>query len=130
MPVENRTTRFDDVDMTYSSATGLAQNVTLFATPFFTKTAVERTALYAQDSMAYKRLTLTAGVRWERLERLPARAEQPGQPVLPEPDARRSRRCRDVVNWYDGRAAHQRGLRPAWATAAPRSSWRPAATTT
>ena len=50
LPVENRTTRFDDVDLTYSSATGLAQNVTLFATPFFTKTAVDITALYAQDS--------------------------------------------------------------------------------
>ena len=43
MPVENRTSRFDDVDMTYSSATGLAQNVTLFATPFYTKTAVDVT---------------------------------------------------------------------------------------
>jgi hypothetical protein len=67
MPVENRTTRFDDVDMTYNSATGLAQNVTLFATPFHAKTAVDTTALYAQDSIAFKRLTVTAGLRWEML---------------------------------------------------------------
>ncbi len=51
-PVENRVSRFDDVDLTYSSATGLAQNVILYATPFYTKTAVDVTALYVQDSIA------------------------------------------------------------------------------
>lgn len=67
-PVEVRTRRLDDLELTYSSATGRSQNVTLFATPFFTKTAVDVMALYAQDSYSVKRLTLTAGVRWERLE--------------------------------------------------------------
>ncbi len=98
MPVENRTTRFDDVDLTYSSATGLAQNVTLFATPFFTKTAVDTTALYAQDSVAYKRLTLTAGVRWERLNGyLPEQSSPPSRffPSLSRSFAEEP----DVVNW-------------------------------
>ena len=98
MPVENRTTRFDDVDMTYSSATGLSQNVTLFATPFFTKTAVDTTALYAQDSMAFKRLTLTAGVRWERLNGyLPEQSSPPSRffPNLPRSFPEKP----DVVNW-------------------------------
>lgn len=67
-PVEVRTRRFDDLELTYSSALGRAQNVTLFATPFFTKTAVDVTSLYAQDSYSIDRLTLTGGVRWERLE--------------------------------------------------------------
>ena len=67
-PVENRVTRFDDVDLTYSSATGRSQIATLYATPFYSKSAVDVTAIYAQDSYSVKRLTLTGGLRWERLE--------------------------------------------------------------
>src|SRR5690349_2907313 len=67
MPVEQRDVRFDDVDMTYNSATGLSQNVTLYATPVFTKTALDVLSLYAQDSASWKRLTVTAGLRWEHL---------------------------------------------------------------
>ena len=67
-PVENRVVRFDDVELTYDSSTGLTRNVTLHATPFFSKTAVNVTALYAQDSYSVKNLTVTAGVRWESLE--------------------------------------------------------------
>jgi hypothetical protein len=44
-PVLVRTRRVDDLELTYSSATGLSQNVTLFATPFFTRTAVDITSL-------------------------------------------------------------------------------------
>ena len=98
MPVENRTTRFGDVDMTYNSATGLAQNVTLFATPFFTKTTVDTTALYAQDSMAFKRLTITAGLRWERLNGyLPEQSSPPSAffPAL----VRSFPEKPDVVDW-------------------------------
>src|SRR5687767_7342195 len=46
MPVENRVSRFDDVDLTYSSATGLSQNVTMYGTPFYSKTALDVLALY------------------------------------------------------------------------------------
>ena len=97
-PVENRTSRFGDVDMTYNSATGLAQNVTLYATPFYTKTAVDVLALYAQDSVAWKRLTVTAGVRWEHLVGyLPEQSSPASQffPALP----RSFPRVDDVVNW-------------------------------
>jgi len=97
-PVENRTTRFDDVDMTYNSATGLAQNVTLYATPFFTKTAVDVTALYAQDSMAYKRLTVTAGVRWERLNGYLPEQSSPASRFFPAL-TREFGAKPDVVNW-------------------------------
>jgi hypothetical protein len=98
-PVEVRTRRFDDVELTYSSATGRAQNVTLFATPFFTKTAVDVTALYFQDSISIKRMTLTGGVRWERLEGyLPAQSSPPSRffPELPRDFAEQ----RDVILWH------------------------------
>ena len=79
--------------------------MTLYATPFYTKTAVDVTALYAQDSIAWKRLTVTAGLRWEQLDRLPARAEQPGQPLLPEPRAQLPAQSRRR-QLEDGRPAH------------------------
>ena len=98
MPVENRTQRFDDVDMTYSSATNLSQNVTLYGTPFYTKTAIDVLALYAQDSVAWKRLTVTAGLRWEHLNGyLP---EQSSPPSRFFPSLTRSwPRVDDVVDW-------------------------------
>ena len=98
MPVENRTQRFDDVDMTYSSATNLSQNVTLYGTPFYTKTAIDVLALYAQDSVAWKRLTVTAGLRWEHLNGyLPEQASPPSRffPAL----TRSWPRVDDVVDW-------------------------------
>ncbi len=97
-PVENRVSRFGDVDMTYNSATGLAQNVTLYATPFYTKTAVDVTALYFQDSMAYKRLTVTAGLRWEHLNGyLPAQSS-PASAFFPNL-VRDFAEVPDVVDW-------------------------------
>ena len=97
-PVENRATRIDDVEPVYSSATGLAQNVTLFATPFFTQTAVDVTALYAQDSFSVKRLTVTAGVRWERLEGYLPEQSSPTSRFFPNLTRSFPERP-DVVNW-------------------------------
>ncbi|MGH9200927.1 MAG: TonB-dependent receptor plug domain-containing protein, partial [Vicinamibacterales bacterium] len=98
MPVENRVVRFDDVDLQYSSATGLSQFVTLYGTPFFSKTAVDVTALYAQDSYSIKQLTITGGLRWERLEGyLP---EQGSPPSRFFPDLSRSfPEQRDIIKW-------------------------------
>jgi hypothetical protein len=97
-PVFNRTRRVDDLELTYSSATGRSQNVTLFATPFFTRTAADVTALYFQDSYAISRLTLTGAVRWERLEwYLPAQ-ESPASRWFPNL-VRTFPEVRDVVNW-------------------------------
>lgn len=76
-PVRVTTRRFDDLELTWNSALNQAQNVTLFATPFFTRTAVDVTALYVQDSYSIKRLTLTGGVRWERLEAYLPQQESP-----------------------------------------------------
>jgi hypothetical protein len=94
-PVEMRTRRFDDVELTYNSTTGRSQNATLF----FTKTAVDVTALYAQDSYSVKRLTLTGGLRWERVEwYLPEQSSPPSRffPDLP----RTFEEQRDIVLWH------------------------------
>ena len=98
MPVENRTTRFDDVDPTYSSATGLSQNVILYGTPFFTKTAVNVTAIYAQDSYAIKRLTVTGGLRYETLEGYLPEQGSPASRFFPNL-TRSFPEVRNVVNW-------------------------------
>jgi hypothetical protein len=98
-PVEVRTRRVDDLELRYSSATGRAGDVTLFATPFFTKTAVDVTALYAQDSYSIQRLTVTGGVRWERLEGYLPEQSSPSSrwfPALPRTFAEQ----RDIVLWH------------------------------
>jgi hypothetical protein len=61
------TTRFNDLTETYNSTTNQGVSVTLFATPFNTATTVDDTALFVQDSYSLKRLTVTAGVRFEHL---------------------------------------------------------------
>lgn len=97
-PVENRVTKVDDVEPTYNSTTGLGQNVQIFATPFFTKTAVDVTALYLQDAISYKRLTVTAGVRWERLEAYLPDQDSPASRFFPTL-TREFPEVRDIVNW-------------------------------
>ncbi len=98
-PIENRVVRFDDVDLTYTSATGRSQNVTIFGTPFYSKSAVDVTALYAQDSYSVKRLTLTAGVRWERLEGYLPEQSSPASAYFPELN-RNFPEQRDIVLWH------------------------------
>jgi hypothetical protein len=98
MPVENRVVRFDDVDLTYNSSTGLSQNVTLYGTPFYSKTAVDVLAVYAQDAVTWNRLTVTAGVRWEHLNGyLPEQSSPPSRffPTL----QREWQKVEDVVDW-------------------------------
>jgi len=98
MPVENRVSRFDDVDLTYSSATGLSQNVTLYGTPFFSKSALDILAIYAQDSVSWNRLTVTGGLRWEHLNGyLP---EQSSPPSRFFPNLQRTwPKVDDIVDW-------------------------------
>jgi hypothetical protein len=62
------TTRAGDVTTNWNSQTGLAQNVTLYATPFDTATTLNVTALFLQDSYSLKRLTVTGGLRYEHLD--------------------------------------------------------------
>ncbi len=98
-PVHNLTERFDDVDLTYNSTTGRGVTAILYGTPFDTRSAVDVTALYLQDGYAIDRLTLTGGLRWERLEAyLP---EQSSPPSRFFPDIQRAfPEQRDVVLWH------------------------------
>jgi hypothetical protein len=105
-PVRVITNRFDDLELQWSSTLNAAQNVTFFATPFFTKTAVDVTALYIQDSYSIDRLTVTGGIRWERLEAYLPEQESPATPWASlgigsfAAQPRSFAEQRDVINWH------------------------------
>jgi hypothetical protein len=73
-PEDVTTTRVGDVNLTYRSQQDTATqpagpvNVTIFNSPLTVKRAVNNTALYGQDSYSVGRLTVIAGLRWERVE--------------------------------------------------------------
>ena len=104
---KNETTRTDNATTTYTSASGGFRplNVTLFATPQNDATAVNVLALFAQDSISVKRLTVIGGVRFEQLEGyLPAQSS----PASPFADAnvggfaaqpRSYAEIRNIVKW-------------------------------
>jgi hypothetical protein len=76
----NETTRVDNATTTFTTASGsfVPVNVTLFATPQNDATAVNLLALFAQDSVSIKRLTVIGGLRFERLEGyLPSQSSPP-----------------------------------------------------
>lgn len=68
-PEDVTTRRVGDVNLTFTSLpTAVARTVQIFNSPNFVKRAVMSTALYAQDSFSRGRFTVTAGIRWERIE--------------------------------------------------------------
>jgi hypothetical protein len=77
------TDRWGDVSLSYrSQPSGTtpagASTVTLFNTPVISKSAADVLALFLQDSYIVRRLTLTGGVRFERLwSYLPAQSSPP-----------------------------------------------------
>ena len=98
MPVENRVVRFDDVDLTYNSTTGVSQNVTMYGTPFYSKTALDVLALYAQDSVAWNRLTVTGGLRWENVNGYLPEQSSPASRFFPALQRQWSR-VDNVLDW-------------------------------
>ena len=98
MIVEQRDARFDDVDITYSSTTGLSQNVTMYGTPFHQMTALDVLSLYAQDSISWQRLTVTAGLRWEHVNGYLPEQSSPGSRFFPDLQ-RTFAEIPDVVDW-------------------------------
>lgn len=73
-PEDVTQSRVGNVSLTFRSQAGTASqpagpgNVTIFNTPTHLERAVNNTAIYGQDSYSIGRLTLIAGVRWERIE--------------------------------------------------------------
>ena len=103
----NETTRVDNVTTTFTTASGsfVPVNVTLFATPQNDATALNVLAIFGQDSISLKRLTLVGGVRFEQLE-----GYLPSQSSPPSPFAeagiggfaaqpRSYDEVRDIVKW-------------------------------
>lgn len=83
-PADTDVTRVDDVNLVYLSATNRASTVTLFNSPTHTVAAVNSTALFAQDAFAVGRLTVIAGIRWERVEGFLPEQTSPASRYFPE----------------------------------------------
>jgi hypothetical protein len=96
----NENTRVDDIRAFYNSTlTPRSVSVEIYATPLIDLSALDVLALFAQDSYSVRRLTLTGGLRWERLEGyLP---EQSSPPSVFYPALQRSfPEVRDLVLWH------------------------------
>jgi carboxypeptidase family protein/TonB-dependent receptor-like protein len=97
---QNETHRVDEVRPFYNSTTTpRSQTVEIYATPLIDLAALNVTALFAQDSYSLDRLTLTGGLRWERLEGYLPEQGSPASvyfPTIP----RTFSEIRDVVLWH------------------------------
>src|SRR5262249_26688700 len=115
----NETSRVDDVATTYTSASGsfVPQNVTLYATPQNDATALNVLALFAQDSISFKRLTVIGGIRFEQLEGyLPSQSSPASRFASANiggfaSQPRRYDERRDIVKWYTARTHRRARLR-------------------
>jgi hypothetical protein len=78
----NENTRVDNATTTFTSASGafVPQNVTLYATPQNDTSAVNLLALFVQDNISVKRLTVTGGLRYERLQGYLPEQSSPASP--------------------------------------------------
>lgn len=126
-PEDVETTRVDDVTLTWRSLQGNATQppgpaqVTIFNSPLHVKRAANTTAFYGQDSYSIDRLTLTAGVRWERVVGyLPAQQDEPSQ-YFPEGLIIRNVTLNGVVQDYTSRKSFAAVKNaPLWKDWAPR----------
>jgi hypothetical protein len=84
-----------------STLTPRSVSVEIYATPLIDLSALDVLAIFGQESYSVKRLTLTAGLRWERLEGyLP---EQSSPPSVFYPNLQRSfPEVRNLVRWRTG----------------------------
>ena len=91
--------RLDDVNLTYrSQPTPVASTVQIFNTPLTSKQAVDVFALYAQDSYTVEHLTVTGGVRWERLEGYLPEQSSPPSAYFPN-DPRSFSAIHNIIHW-------------------------------
>jgi hypothetical protein len=92
----------------------------MFGTPFYSKTALDVLALYAQDAVSWNRLTVTAGLRWENLWGYLPEQSSPDSRFFPNLN-RTWAKVDNVVNWktvgprlsaaYDVRGNGQTGIK-------------------
>jgi hypothetical protein len=82
-PEDVNTTGVDNVNVNATGTPSVASTVSLFSWPTYLKRAVMTTAVYGQDSYSINRLTVTGGVRWERVEGLLPAQENPASTYFP-----------------------------------------------
>ena len=124
-PEDVDNTRADDVNLTMlSNAPGpRANTVQIFNSPLHVERAVMTTAVYGQDAYSLGRLTLFAGLRWERLEGyLPAQSTPESQ-YFPGGLVFRNQTINGVVQDYTVRKSFEEVRQdPLWKNFAPRIS--------
>jgi len=98
----NKNTRVDDVRTFYNSTlTPRSVSVEIYATPLIDLSALDVLAIFGQESYSVKRLTLTAGLRWERLEGYLPEQSSPASVFYPTLQ-RSFSEVRNIVNWRTG----------------------------
>jgi len=97
-PTTTAVHRIDDLNLFYRSATNTATQVQFFNSPVNSAATVDDTAIFVQDTYNAKKLTITLGARWERVEGyLPAQSSPPSQWF---PNAARTfAEIRDIPSW-------------------------------
>jgi hypothetical protein len=99
---QNKNTRVDDVRTFYNSTlTPRSVSVEIYATPLIDLSALDVLAIFGQESYSVKRLTLTAGLRWERLEGYLPEQSSPASVFYPTLQ-RSFAEVRNIVNWRTG----------------------------
>ena len=113
-PTQTDVHRIDDVTVQYRSATNTSVQATIYNTPVVSKATVDLTAFFVQDTYSIKRLTMTGGLRYERLEGyLPAQSSPPSKWNDPPYNAFTPTLARSFSAVHDI---------PLWHTAGPRFS--------
>ena len=122
-PADTDTYRAGDVNLVYLSSTGKASTVQLFNSPTHVVSAVQSLALYGQDSYSVGRLTVIAGVRWERVEGFLPAQTSPSSAYFPEGLVFKGVSIGGVVQDYTVRKSFGdvRG-NPLWYNFAPRAN--------
>lgn len=100
-PASTQVTRIDDVNLTYrSQPVPTGSTAQIFNSPVHTRQTVDVTTVFFQDSYVVRNLTVTGGVRFERLEAYLPEQESPASRWFPTAQ-RRFDAVRDVLNWKD-----------------------------
>ena len=98
MPTSTDVRRWDDLTLTYQGATNTPVAVTFYNTPVQSKAAVDVSAVFIQDAYSVKNLSVTVGLRWERIEGyLPEQSSPPSRWF--SDSVRQFDELRDVINW-------------------------------
>ena len=80
--IQEKDSRIAD-SMTFTFRNGVPQSITLWATPYYWKTRVDYSSVYAEDQWTLNRLTLNLGLRYDGLRGSVPAQELPAGPYVP-----------------------------------------------